>query len=117
MGGFNAALKAQGDQAIQTAQRIKQQLESILGSISATPTIAPRLSLPPAGGGAGAVGGAGGAGKRADAGGRAGSRGGITIAKVEITGVRDMASLERQLTAAADRKARGSFSGALHDTA
>jgi TP901 family phage tail tape measure protein len=115
MGGFNKAMDAQVQRAILSAQNAKTQIEAILNSISASPTIAPRLSLPsaPSAAPASAPAPAGG-GRRADAGGRA--RGNISIAKVEVTGVRDVASLERQLTMAADRRARSSFAGALHDT-
>jgi TP901 family phage tail tape measure protein len=115
MGGFNKAMDAQVQLAILSARNAKTQIEAILNSISASPTIAPRLSLPsaPSAAPASAPAQAGG-GRRADAGGRA--RGNISIAKVEVTGVRDVASLERQLTMAADRRARSSFAGALHDT-
>jgi len=106
MASYNAALQAGVDRALAIAKAGAAALSSAL-SFSAQPNLSPRLSPPAA---APARGGKG-AGKSA----RLSGGGSISIAQAHFHGVKDVAGMQRQLLASADRKARGSHGAALHD--
>ena len=120
---FNGALSAGVQKAIAMAVAAAAQMQASL-SFTATPTIAPRM-VPPVGGGSAPAATAGPASASApaaraprlqSAGLRRSGPAPVQIAAVHVHGVRDMAGMERSIRREADRRARDSRDGALHDT-
>lgn len=104
---FSSTINSEGQSAISAAAAIANQIKSLL-SFDAQITISPTLSAPGISAPA-----ANSPAPRAQ-GKTAGQT--ITIGSVSVTGVRDVASLGRELSRAADRSARGQRGDALHDT-
>ncbi|WP_288581695.1 phage tail tape measure protein [uncultured Methylobacterium sp.] len=129
MQSYTAALKTGTAEAVAAVTAAVAQMKAAL-SFTASPTITPRL-VAPSGAGAAPAGGAPAARAAVPAapsspaprvqsaalrrGGRGG--GGVTVTgPIHVHGVRDVASLHRQISRVADRRARDARDGALHDT-
>lgn len=116
--GVNAAVRAGTEEGVKIVRQGVAEMQAAL-SFTATPTIQPRFSAPvPAGPAAASPSSAPSLAPPSPTRSAFGSPGAgtVTIAAVHVHGVRDLASLEREISRAADREARDARGDALHDT-
>jgi TP901 family phage tail tape measure protein len=121
MEGVTSAIKSEGEKAVSAAQDYANRIKEMF-DFTATPKISPRFGAPA--GAASSDGAAtprpqsfrGGAPAAAPAREARAGRGSVVIHNVNVHGVTDLASLEREITRRTDREILDARDGALHDT-